>query len=378
MNALVSIIMPVYNAEKYIEKAIESVFCQTYQPIELIIVNDGSNDRSLEVIKYCMLKSPSYIDISYNFQKNQGASTARNFGIGKSKGQYIAFLDADDYYGKHKIENQVKLFESERDIDVVYNDVQIINTFGEPINVMKAKGKFASKEDLLVNMIFRQFIPAPASIMLRRECFGIVTYNPKLTHSEDYDFTIRLAQTFNLRYSPTQDYFCRRHNSNLSNNLVAQQIAEKKIINELGIQYISDIVKKTTYTDYVKDLLYSKIMLKIDRPVLAEHRLVSLYVKEKSSELCFYLGNISYLFKRFDIAKEYYKEAIQMNTSMAEAFNNLGCIYRLLNEEKKAIKYIQKAMELRPNYMDACKNLSSENISLTNKELREELLSYNN
>ena len=110
---LVSIIVPVYNAEKYIDKCINSILDQTYKSIELILVNDGSTDKSEQIcIKYAKKDSR----IVYAKQSNAGPSASRNNGISRSKGDYIQFLDADDYLDKHSVEILVKAI---KDVDYV-------------------------------------------------------------------------------------------------------------------------------------------------------------------------------------------------------------------------------------------------------------------
>ncbi|HHV12444.1 MAG TPA: glycosyltransferase [Clostridiales bacterium] len=98
--ALVSVIVPVYNAEKYIEKCIDSIVNQTYKEIELILVNDGSTDQSLEKIK-------KYNAIVID-KKNGGASSARNEGLRRATGDYIMFLDSDDWLDPHCVEHIMK------------------------------------------------------------------------------------------------------------------------------------------------------------------------------------------------------------------------------------------------------------------------------
>ncbi|MCU0339392.1 MAG: glycosyltransferase family 2 protein [Spirosomaceae bacterium] len=99
---VVSVIMPVYNGEKYLKEAIESVLTQTYQSIELIVINDGSADSSEEIIQ-------SYGErIIYLCQANKGVGAARNVGIQAAKGEYIAFLDQDDWYPAERIDFLVK------------------------------------------------------------------------------------------------------------------------------------------------------------------------------------------------------------------------------------------------------------------------------
>ena len=99
-NKLVSVIIPVYNGENYLSQAIDSVIDQTYSPIELIIVDDGSTDKSKEI-------ASSYSQVNYVYQENQGVAIARNTGIFKSQGEYIAFLDQDDIWTANKLKLQV-------------------------------------------------------------------------------------------------------------------------------------------------------------------------------------------------------------------------------------------------------------------------------
>ena len=106
INPLVSVIMPLYNAEKYVGEAIESVINQTYTNWELIIVNDGSTDNSLGVaLKYQSEK------IKVFTQENKGASAARNYGLREAKGDYIQFLDADDVISANKLEEQLMVLD---------------------------------------------------------------------------------------------------------------------------------------------------------------------------------------------------------------------------------------------------------------------------
>lgn len=105
---VVSVIIPMYNSEKYIGQTLESVLCQTYKYIEIIIIDDGSNDKSSLIIDEFV---EEYGDekIKYYYQENSGVSVARNNGINKASGKYIAFLDSDDLWERSKIEKQIDL-----------------------------------------------------------------------------------------------------------------------------------------------------------------------------------------------------------------------------------------------------------------------------
>lgn len=102
---LVSVIVPLYNAEKYIEETMESILNQTYKNIEIVIVDDGSKDQSSSIVKNLKKKYPE--QIKYILQENQGVSVARNTGIENASGEYISFLDSDDLWHPTKIEKQI-------------------------------------------------------------------------------------------------------------------------------------------------------------------------------------------------------------------------------------------------------------------------------
>lgn len=111
---LVSVIIPAYNSEQTISKTIQSVLKQDYDPIEIIVVNDGSLDNTERVVK-------EFKEVQYFYQKNSGVSAARNYGLSLAKGQYIQYLDADDLLAEGKIRNQVSAMQN-NNADVAYGD----------------------------------------------------------------------------------------------------------------------------------------------------------------------------------------------------------------------------------------------------------------
>ena len=97
---LISIIIPVYNSEKYLQRCIDSIKSQTYNNIEILLIDDGSTDNSLQICNENALKD-SRINVIH--KKNTGVSDTRNIGIAKSKGKYVSFIDSDDYIEKNYI-----------------------------------------------------------------------------------------------------------------------------------------------------------------------------------------------------------------------------------------------------------------------------------
>jgi len=115
---LISCLVPVFNGERYLGEALDSILAQTYEAIELIVVDDGSTDGTGEVVAH-------YGDrVGYVRQNNQGAPTARNVGLSMAAGEFVAFLDADDLWHPEKLERQMARFEARSELDLCVTHLQ--------------------------------------------------------------------------------------------------------------------------------------------------------------------------------------------------------------------------------------------------------------
>lgn len=144
MDVKVSVIMPVYNAEKYLEKAIESMLKQTLKEIELILVNDGSKDGSREI---CDKYASKYKRITVIHKKNEGACIARNIGIKKAIGKYIQLVDADDYIENNMLKEQYEAAE--------ITNAQVVMC-GMKFDVHKKNGQVISSEAFYKDMVLKE------------------------------------------------------------------------------------------------------------------------------------------------------------------------------------------------------------------------------
>ncbi|MFB2921623.1 glycosyltransferase family 2 protein [Aerosakkonema funiforme] len=151
----VSVIIPVYNCEKYLAEAIESVLAQTYQPLEIIVIDDGSTDGSAEVAKHFGTT------VQYCFQANSGTAAARNLGIELAKGDFFAFLDADDLWVEDKLTNQMAAFTNNPNLDIVYGQVQ---QFISPDLAENLKAKLQVSPKLMPGHI-------PSALLIKRDSF---------------------------------------------------------------------------------------------------------------------------------------------------------------------------------------------------------------
>jgi len=198
---LVSIIMPCFNGEAYLTEAIESVLAQTFRDFELIVVNDGSTDRSVELLE-------GYRDrIKVIHQPNLGVSTARNVGIDASRGDFIAFLDSDDYWDPEFLEQMVKGMADPR-TGIAYCGWQNVGAAqGEPF----VPPDYESSEKMHHLLRFASLWPIHAILIRRRAMPSGPAFNPQYPACEDYDLWLRIASFYRIQLVPRVLAFYRKH-----------------------------------------------------------------------------------------------------------------------------------------------------------------------
>ena len=190
----VSVIIPTYNRKEMVQEAVESVLSQTYQDFELIVVDDGSEDGTREMIQR---EFPGLL--TYLYQENQGVSRARNRGIETSRGKYIAFLDSDDLWLKKKLERQVQFMQQNPEAMICYTD-EIWIRRGVRVNPKKKHAKHSG-------WIYPQCLPlciiSPSSVLMRRELLEEVGgFDPEFPVCEDYDLWLRVALRYPIHLIP--------------------------------------------------------------------------------------------------------------------------------------------------------------------------------
>lgn len=184
-KGLVSVVIPTYNASVFVREAIESVLRQTYSLFEIIIVDDESNDGTSEIVR-------SYGDrVCYYEKKHEGVSVARNFGVVHARGEFIAFLDADDTWEKDKLEKQVLLF-SDENVGLIYTDMEF---FGEAFRYRlfseMAHGMWVG--DVISRLLRGNFI-GTSSVVVRRTVFeGVGGFPRGVAIGEDYRTWLRIS-----------------------------------------------------------------------------------------------------------------------------------------------------------------------------------------
>lgn len=213
MNSLVSIIMPVYNAERFISEAINSVLDQTYPNWELLIINDGSSDGSVQIIKTFKDKRIRFFD-----QSNQGVSAARNVGLKNMMGDYFCFLDGDDVFTPDSLSCRLKLFSLDETVDFV--DGKVIRFDDQSkFEISSWTPSYEGKPlNDLVTLGQKTFFGI--TWMIRRKMDQVYEMEKGLTHGEDLLFLIQVACN-NGNYTYTDHIILnnRVHGQSAMNNL---------------------------------------------------------------------------------------------------------------------------------------------------------------
>jgi glycosyltransferase involved in cell wall biosynthesis len=205
----VSVVIPNYNYGRFLGDAVESVLGQSVPPYEVIVVDDGSTDESLEVL------SAFGERVKVVRQQNKGVGAARNAGIRISSGEFVALLDADDFWLKEKLEKQLELFNSDSSVGLVTTGMLEVGLDGEEIARHQEGMSGFCADDLLM---FRPVVSGPGSTSLfRRDVFDAVggfDERKELHPSEDWEFSFRVAQASRIGFVEEILAVYRNHGGN--------------------------------------------------------------------------------------------------------------------------------------------------------------------
>ena len=243
----VSVIVPVYNVEKYIEKSIISICVQDFSNYEIIIVNDGTKDDSMKIVDSVLSK----YDIPYLIinQKNAGMSAARNAGLKVATGEYVCFIDSDDIMDKRYISKLYTLAKNE-DQSVCFCDFEDVfetNRFGS--SGYDQGNCIITRNDLLINFLKRKYKIHACALLINREMLinDNMFFNEDLRFGEDNNFMWRLfPKLTSIGYVKAPLYkYLRRENSVMTNQKASNFLIMKDILTQtsegLSKQYERDI-----------------------------------------------------------------------------------------------------------------------------------------
>lgn len=229
---LVSVVIPMYNAEKYIEETLNSVFNQTYKNYEVIVVNDYSKDKSLEIVKEIQKKHPNLTII--NNEKNLNVAESRNIGIKNAKGSWIAFLDADDKWVETKLEKQLEAV-NKNNSSLCYTSIFFIDDDGNKLNK-----EFKTKTTVTYKKLLKQNIITMSSSLVKKDlCLKYPFNNPEV--HEDFIFWLSILKNENVNPIGLEECLCylRLAKGSKSRNKFKSVKMTYKTYRKVGLNFFS-------------------------------------------------------------------------------------------------------------------------------------------
>ncbi len=218
----ISVVIPTFNYARFLREAIDSALAQTFSPLEIIVIDDGSTDNTAEV----MTAYASDSRVRYLRQENRGLSAARNAGVRAARGEFIALLDADDRWKPEKLSRQMAAFTGEQ-VGLVYCGREVFDEQG----VQDRNPADESKCDSALEWLTIANLFCPSSVVVRRRCFTEEGgFDESLRKVEDREMWIRLAKHFRFRCVPDCLVEWRLHGSALNRNTEGMEEAFRETL----------------------------------------------------------------------------------------------------------------------------------------------------
>lgn len=339
MEVLVSIIVPVYNCEKYIQQCLTSLMNQTWECIEVIIIDDGSKDSTVEIVKNnCSLDSR----IKLYTQSNSGPSVARNNGISKASGEYIAFCDADDNVSKNYIDKLVKVA-IKNDYDIVSCGYTDISKYGKVKLNDFYKGREKLDKDEFVNSVFTGVGGTIWGKIFKSEIIknNNIKMNPNIYMCEDMIFVLNYVMK------------CKNYGAISSNLYNYNRLNDNSISMKINLQYsdnltlvleeIERILSQNRFkNDYIDNILGERIKNLVITLIMNQHVNKDYCNKQKLDNIKKIINNKYYIRYRDNLSRNTLSEKIIVLLINKELLNLLNYYTGLLYKLQKLKNKIKK------------------------------------
>lgn len=279
--SLISVIIPVYNSEKTIRQTIESVLQQTFTDFELIVINDGSKDTSLQIVD--RIQDPRLKVFSYS---NAGVSVSRNRGLSLAAGEFITFLDADDLWTADKLEDQLRALQENPQAAVAYSWTDYID---ESSQFLYPGSHTTLTGNIYEKILVHNFIENGSNVLIRREALNKVGgFDESLFGPEDWDLLIRLAAHYDFVAVPKPQVLYRLSAHSISANISRQEKQCLKVIEQAFTQAPESLqhLKKHSIANLYKYLTFKVLAGSLERHKgISAARLLWLCLKNNPSLL---------------------------------------------------------------------------------------------
>lgn len=251
---LISVVIPVFNGEKTIKETIESVLKQTFTDFEIIVINDGSQDATIEIIS--SIKDERIQVYSY---PNAGLAASRNRGIVCAAGEYIAFIDADDIWTSDKLEAQFNALQTNPNAAVAYSWTDYIDEYSQ---FLRKGSHITVNGDIYPHLLVIDFLENGSNPLILKQAFAEVgNFDESLTAAEDWDILLRLARRYHFVCVASPQILYRISGNSMSANVLRQESETLKVIERAFNQAPDTLqyLKKPSLANLYKYLTY-KVM----------------------------------------------------------------------------------------------------------------------
>lgn len=225
---LVSVIIATYNCGQYVGQAVESVLAQTYPLVELHVVDDGSTDATAEQL------APFLGDrrVHYHYQSNAGQTSAKNYGIRCSRGEFIAFCDADDMWLPEKLELQMPQFAANDKVGVVYSRAAIMDERGARLAADPTDEPARPSGNVTDELFRTNFVPFGTAVIRRRCLETVGVFNEQYRMGIDWDLWLRTSVRYQFQFVDKDTYVYRRWSGQMSRNWQGRYEYAFRIMND--------------------------------------------------------------------------------------------------------------------------------------------------
>ncbi len=247
---LISVIIPTFNYARFLPKTLASVFNQTYSNYEIIVIDDGSTDNTKSIIA-------DYPSVRYFYQRNKGLSSARNAGIDRSKGDFLVFLDADDWLERDGLEKNVAVLKNEPNVAFISGNYYLLREGkdrAEPVAVDVTTQHY-------LRLLESNYIGMHAAVMFQRWVFDKIRYDPALKACEDYDLYLMIARVYPVLHHQHFIATYNFHSAGMSHN-IGMMIAALKAVFQKQAAFIHTTEEIAAYLNGLEQWRAYQTLLK--------------------------------------------------------------------------------------------------------------------
>lgn len=380
----ISVVIPLYNAEKYIIETLDSLLAQTYPIDEVLVVDDCGPDRSLEIVEAYSEKHPVVRLIRQ--PHNQGGSAARNRGLSEVRNEWVLMMDADDTIHPNLLELQVEKLREFSGVEpppvAVHPAYVQTDADGNILENSEYRGQQLSFDETFGSLLVRNYIITPSGLLLNRDvALKIGGYKTNFLVSEDAEFILRLSREGTFLYVDEPYVYFRRHPMSITSDLKKASQAGKAILDVYSIEEVRDAVYRRRFPQQKNTLDFITLLYQFQQYDEGFKYLSEIEDEEFSVSKLFLTSLYFIEKKQFAEAQPLLEQLLIKNETHGAALNNLGVLYAMGGQAERAKNSFETAILHYPGYMDATDNLNQlgkndAQYRFTKRELRKNLLRY--